>query len=112
MIKTTLLALALAIAASVATADAQEAKTHHIDIRNFLFDPPRVEVRPGDIVEWTNHDLAPHTATADKGLWDTGWLKAEQSGRFVAAEPGTFAYHCLAHTHMRGMIIVVAPNKE
>ena len=108
MLKLTSLALALAVAAPAAPLFAQDARTHHVEIKSFMFDPPRIEVHPGDIVEWTNHDFAPHTATADRGLWDTGWLKADQSGKFVAQEPGKFAYHCLAHPQMIGMIIVTA----
>ena len=45
---------------------------HHVNIKSFRFDPKVVTVRPGDTIVWHNHDIAPHTATALVGSWDTG----------------------------------------
>ena len=36
-----------------------------VTIRSFKFEPATVTVNVGDIVEWKNDDIVPHTATAD-----------------------------------------------
>jgi plastocyanin len=111
MFRIVLLGLALAAEADAPPLAAQTAatKSYQIDIQGFAFVPASVEIHPGDIVEWTNRDLAPHTATDDASHWDTGSLKSAAKGRFVAAAAGTFAYHCAFHPHMKGTIVVVAP---
>lgn len=68
------------------------------------FSPARVEVTAGDTVVWTNHDIVPHTATAEG--FDTGALSQGASGRFVAASPGTLSYLCSFHPTMKGEIVV------
>src|SRR5271165_4360737 len=110
MLKRTILALAVAVGAWAPPLPAQThvPETHRIDIQDFAFVPTRIEVHVGDIVEWTNRDFAPHTATADNGAWDTGAIKNEATGRFVATTPGTLAYHCAFHPRMQGVITVVA----
>ncbi len=54
-------------------------RTHKIDIRKFKFAPAALIIKAGDSVEWTNHDIAPHTATDEEGDWDTGTAKAPPS---------------------------------
>ena len=36
----------------------------HVVMRNMKFDPATVEVKSGDVVEWKNEDITPHTATS------------------------------------------------
>ena len=80
------------------------------------FDPPRVNVKVGDKVTWTNTDpTVPHTATENHGLWDlTGTYGApgnygfgpgeQRSRRF---EAGTQRYYCKVHpAQMRGVVRV------
>ena len=50
-----------------------------------------------------------HTATSDGAGWDTGSIKANESGQFIAKSPGSFAYHCAFHPGMKGTITVVGP---
>jgi plastocyanin len=113
MVKTSLLVVVLLLVAGACALPlrAQDAspKTVHVDIKSFKFDPATIEIHPGDIVEWTNGDLAPHTATSDAGHWDTGSLKASQSGSYLATVAGAFPYHCAFHPQMKGRITVVAP---
>ena len=40
---------------------AAEPVVHEVRITGFAFVPARIEVSPGDVVRWTNEDLAPHT---------------------------------------------------
>jgi len=108
MTKKLLLLAALAAGSWSLPVSAETSETHHVEISAFTFVPARIEVRQGDVVEWTNRDLVPHTATADDRGWDTGLIRNGAAGRLVAATPGTFAYHCKFHPQMTG-IIVVAP---
>lgn len=113
MIRKSLLVAGLVLAAGVSVpplrAQDTSPRTVHVDIKSFKFDPATIEVRPGDIVEWANRDLAPHTATSDTGDWDTGPLKGGKSGQVRATVAGTFSYHCTFHPQMTGRITVVAP---
>lgn len=102
------LALAVGAHAPPLYAQTPAPQTHQVEIKNFTFEPTRIEVRAGDIVEWINRDFAPHTATADNNGWDTGLLKKEVSGRLTTTRAGALAYHCAFHPHMKGMIIVAA----
>lgn len=101
--------LAIAGLGSIALALADEAPptVHRIDIANFTFAPPRIEVRQGDTIEFTNRDFAPHTATRDGGGWNTGDLKNGASGRVIATDAGTYAYHCAYHPQMKATITVL-----
>ena len=103
-----MLAVAVGACAPPLRARTATRSTHRVEIKNFTFEPSRVEVRVGDIVEWINRDFAPHTATADDNRWDTGLLKAEATSRFVMTQPGTHAYHCTYHPQMRGVVTVVS----
>ncbi|MBA7481277.1 Amicyanin [subsurface metagenome] len=111
MVKQGLLLLALMVAAGVPSPSFGQSpvaapQTHVVEIKSFAFVPLRVVVKLADIVQWKNSDLAPHTATADDGVWGTATLRNEESGDFVAKAPGTFAYHCKFHPSMKGVIVV------
>lgn len=77
-----------------------------VGIARFAFDPARVEVLVGDSVTWRNADLAPHTATAEDGAWDTGPLERGGHGRITFQAPGDHPYVCAYHRHMRGIVAV------
>lgn len=82
--------------------------THEIEVRiaRFAFDPPMVEVHAGDSVTWVNIDLAPHTATAEHGGWDTGALGRGDAGRITFTHAGEHPYVCGFHPHMKGTVLV------
>ena len=75
-----------------------------IVIRNMKFEPAKLEVRQGDVVEWKNDDLTPHTATAAR--FDSGSIEPEKSWRYTVRERGTFPYACTFHPDMKGAIVV------
>lgn len=81
---------------------------HEVQVRiiRFVFDPERVEVLAGDSITWENGDLAPHTATADDGSWDTGTLERGGRGRVTFDAPGEYPYFCAYHPHMKGTVVV------
>lgn len=78
-----------------------------VDIRDLTFGPAVVVVAVGDTILWINHDLFPHTATADGAAgWDTGLIPADSARSAVARRPGTYNYECKVHPTMRGQVIV------
>ncbi len=99
-------AMAGAIAAVIRppAALAEKGVTHDVEIRRFKFVPASLDVRPGDVIRWTNFDLAPHTATADDGGFDTGTLKKGQSQSLVVTKDLSPTYHCAFHPHMEARI--------
>jgi plastocyanin len=99
-------AMASAVAAVIrpAAALAEKSITHDVAIRRFKFVPASLDVRPGDVIWWTNFDLAPHTATADDGGFDTGTLKKGQSQSLVVTENVSPTYHCAFHPHMKARL--------
>lgn len=99
---------ALAVAGGVRVQARANPTTHRIAIRSFAFDPAHLTVRPGDRVEWTNHDIAPHTATDRDGGWDTGELARGESGSLELRETGHVAYFCAFHPHMTGRITITS----
>lgn len=89
------------------SAGVAEPTVHRVLIERFAFVPERLEIRAGDRVEWLNRDLAPHTATAGDRAWDTEGLTKGQAASLAFPAPGTFAYICSYHPHMRGEIVVL-----
>jgi plastocyanin len=107
------LALLLSVGAYTPAAQAlpPAASVRHVDISNFAFVPPRIEVQAGDTVAFTNRDFAPHTATADTAAWDTGLLKKDAASQIVVSGSGALSYHCAFHPDMKGFIVIVTrPN--
>jgi len=76
----------------------------HVSIQSLQFSPTILEVKKGDIVEWKNDDLVPHTATSPE--FDSGALKSGQSWRHTFTKAGNFPYKCTFHPQMKGVVIV------
>jgi plastocyanin len=102
-----LLAIAVGVHALPLRAQTPARLTHRVRITKFTFEPALIEVRAGDVIEWTNQDLVPHTATANDHSWDTGSLENGVTSRIVMRAPGMFAYRCAFHPHMEGVVTVV-----
>lgn len=100
-------ASAAAAAAGPEPGRAAGSTVHDIEIRRFRFVPATVDVRAGDTIRWTNFDLAPHTATADDGRFDTGGLARGESGTVAVTEDLSRSYHCAFHPHMKARIDIV-----
>ncbi len=83
------------------------ARVHEVSITGFKYVPATLEVREGDVVEWKNADMVPHTATADDKTFDTGKLEAGQAKRVVVRKKGEFPYSCDYHMGMRGKLVVL-----
>ena len=78
-----------------------------VKIASFKFVPPRIEVKRGARVTFTNADTADHTATSDTGgAFDTGNVRRGKSVPVTLDQAGTFAYHCDFHPFMKGTVVV------
>jgi plastocyanin len=88
------------------TSGATAASGDAVDIKNFAFAPPTLNVKQGATLTFTNDDQAPHTATADNKSFDTGTLNPGDTKTVTFKAPGTIAYTCEIHPFMHGTIVV------
>ncbi len=71
------------------------------------FDPAEMRVRVGDVIEWTNNDSVPHTATLkDDPACTTANLAGGATGALKFNTAGTYPFFCKIHTQMTGTIEV------
>jgi plastocyanin len=79
-----------------------------VKIENFAFIPRELDIAAGTTVTWQNTDDIPHTATSkdDPQLFDSGPLDTDEKFSFTFSKPGTYAYYCKVHPHMRGVVVV------
>lgn len=82
------------------------AEIHDVTIVDFSFMPSSMTITAGDTVRWTNQDAAPHTATSDNGVWDSGTLTTGNSYMRAFDDPGDFPYHCTIHPSMMASLTV------
>ena len=103
-----LLAALLAVTGGFAPASATSAtparRVHVIVIDKMQYGPMPTDVRAGDIIEWVNHDILEHSATARDGHFDVD-LKPGASGR-ITATAGTLAFFCKFHPTMTATLVV------
>lgn len=99
--------LVLAIAGATpasATDVAQPQRVHVIVIDKMAFGPMPAGVRAGDIIEWVNHDIFEHSATARDGSFDVD-LKHGASVR-MTAKSGSVEFFCKFHPTMQATLVV------
>ncbi|MBN8896502.1 MAG: cupredoxin domain-containing protein [Rhodanobacter sp.] len=89
---------------ATATGTAQAPRVHVIVVDKMAFGPMPAGVRAGDIIEWVNHDIFEHSATARDGSFDVD-LKPGASVR-TTAKPGTVAFFCKFHPTMQATLVV------
>ena len=79
-----------------------------IVIDNFVFTPATITVAAGTRVTWTNRDDIPHSIVGPgqpPGFKSLA-LDTEESFAHVFDRPGTYAYFCGLHPHMKGTVVV------
>ena len=91
--------------ASRTTAD-RKPVTHTVSIDGSSFSPATLTIRSGDSVVWVNKDIIPHTATSERGRFDSGTLETGKSWTYTAKAKGEFPYVCLFHPTMKGTLRV------
>jgi plastocyanin len=80
----------------------------NVEIREFAFQPPVVEVAVGGSVTWTNHDRFPHDVAqlpAGSGF-SSPQLGDGESFTQTFDTPGVIDYFCPLHPTMTGQVIV------
>ncbi len=77
-----------------------------IAMLDFVFDPVTLTVPLGASVTWVNQGAALHTATAEDGSFDSGFLATGESFTMRFDREGSFPYLCTLHPGMTGTIIV------
>ena len=95
--------------APLVRADRQAGVPGGVEISDFAFSPPRIEIETGAEVSWENLDPTAHTVTADDGSFDSGTLDPRSAFSATFQEAGTFGYVCRIHPSMRGVVRVVDP---
>lgn len=94
----------MAATPSKSTAAMQAAHTVHVIVLDKMaFGPMPADVRAGDIIEWVNHDIFEHSATARDGSFDID-LKPGTTVRSTA-KAGSFAFFCKFHPGMTGTLV-------
>jgi len=102
------LGIALALVGGFVPATAAGAATaprvHVVVIDKMAFGPMPADVRAGDIIEWANHGILEHSATARDGSFDVD-LKPGATAR-MTAKAGTFVVFCKFHPTMQANLLV------
>jgi plastocyanin len=89
----------LAAALLVGVAGNAGARTHVIRIHRMAFEPALAQVRAGDVVEWRNEDVVPHTATSVAAGFDVEVAPGRRAQTPVA-QTGDFEVICRYHPSM------------
>ena len=97
-------AMVLPLGGGRASATDYASTTYKVDIKKFKFAPDKLTVKPGDVIIWTNFDIAPHTATANDESWDTGTLRKGESHSILVTKDMHLEYFCRFHPHMKASI--------
>jgi plastocyanin len=90
-------------ASAAPTASASRSVT--VNIKDFKYKPPTIDINPGESVVWVNDDKVKHTATRS-GSFTTGKIKPGHAVAVKFASKGTYRYHCTIHEEMFGKIVV------
>ncbi len=91
------------------------AKTHSVTMKSLSFDPKKIEIKVGDMVEWTNTSFTEHSATSnlkegEPGYFNTGLVQPQKkSTGVIFSKPGTFLYNCSVHGRTMSASAVVLP---
>jgi plastocyanin len=91
---------------SLTAAERPRPKTHTVSLEGMRFQPDDLAVAPGDTIVWVNKDLVAHTATSERGGFDSKIIQPEQAWTFTIKKKGDFAYVCLLHPTMTAMLRV------
>ena len=89
--------------AEVATA---AATAPQVTVEQATFGPATLTIHAGATVTWVNHDSDLHTVTSTQGLFVSPGMDSGDTFSYRFTAPGTYAYFCALHPHMKGTIIV------
>ena len=82
-------------------------KSNKIEIKDFMFNPPKITVKSGEKITWINRDEEPHTVVSvGKKFPKSPGLDTDQEYSITTGAPGTYEYFCSVHPKMTGTIVV------
>lgn len=90
--------------ALAAAGTAGSPQVHMVVMRGMTFEPPTLEVRPGDKVVWRNGDVVPHDVKGPGFKSPT--VNPGDSFVWTATGKGEIAYKCTLHPKMDGVLVV------
>jgi plastocyanin len=103
--------LAVAVAASVATAgDASRQATVTVSITASGFKPEDVTIKPGDSVTWRNTDTTDRQVVSDTGIFKSPVLKPGESWSRQFEVESSYSYHEATTTSLTGAVHVLTTN--
>src|SRR5947209_1055958 len=100
----------IAVSLCVAAGAPQGGSQHIVIIKQMRFQPPKLNVKVGDTVEWKNEDIFKHSVTANDGSFDSGLIAPEGSWQTTMRKNGTIVYHCGPHPNMTAQVIAQQPS--
>lgn len=78
-----------------------------IRIADGAFEPRRIEVAQGGMVEWINDDVNPHQfESLEEGLLSSPVIAPSERWSFEVTVPGDLAYYDVFRPTMKGVIVV------
>lgn len=77
-----------------------------MNIQNFAFQYPNIQVKVGTTVTWTNLDTVPHTVTFTNGMKDSGNMAKGATFSYTFSTQGTYTYYCEYHPYMKAQVTV------
>lgn len=84
-----------------------QASASAVEVSDDAFTPAEITVAPGTTVTWSNTSQnAPHSAKAQDGSFDTGYIMPGEQGQFTFDTPGEFPYYCEPHPYKTGVVRV------
>lgn len=60
----------------------------------------------GDVVEWENRDLVPHTVTAEDRSFDSKTIEPGRSWKLQTHKKGIIYYKCSFHPTMTARLVI------
>lgn len=98
----------LAGASACSSGDGGSGETVTVTVKDMVFDPASVTIKPGDTVKWVWDAALPHDVVSDEGspAEYNSELMTEGEYSYTYEEAGTYGYHCTPHPMMTGEVIV------
>ncbi len=110
VVDSTLSAGAPAASGAAAASAVLAAATNEVSIDNFSFMPPRLAVKVGSTVTWTNHDDVPHNVVSTSNKFSSPVLDTDQKFSYQFEQAGAYPYYCKIHPRMTGTVVVAGEN--
>ncbi len=111
LFRASILCAAIAGAAAAPALPGQAAEpaagNYVVTMANMNYGRLPASVKVGDKISWVNHDTVPHTVTARDRSFDLH-VAPGQTAQMVVQKPGSFAFYCIYHSMMRGVLTVAA----